>query len=96
MSRADIAQRARLVIARELQVPIGRIREDSDFRADLAADSLDMVQLPAALEEEFGIRITDDEAEFAETVGTAIDIIEGKVEQGQLAPPALRRAGGRR
>jgi acyl carrier protein len=91
MSRPEIERRARLVIARELSVHPARIREDAEFRRDLAADSLDMVQLPAALEEEFGIAISDDEVEFATTVGTAIDIIEAKLEQGQLVPALFRR-----
>lgn len=80
MNRRDIEQRARLIIARELHCDIGKVREDADLREDLGADSLDMVQLTAALEDEFGVRVTDDEAEFCQTVGTAFDILAGKVE----------------
>jgi len=92
MSRREIEHRARLVIACELGVPIERVREGSDFRADLGADSLDLVQLPAALEDEFKVQLSDDEVEFCATVGTAIDIIEAKLEQGTTAPPFLRQA----
>lgn len=95
MNRCDIERRARLIIAQELSCDVGKVRDDADFRADLKADSLDMVQLPAALEEEFGIQITDDEAEFCETVGTAIDVIWSKIEDllnDQARRPAI---GGR-
>lgn len=79
-TRQRIAHRARLVVARELIVNPHRIVESSEFRADLEADSLDMAQLWRAIEAEFGIRISDDEAAFCQTVGTAIDLIETKLE----------------
>lgn len=96
MNRRDIELRARAVIARELGCDVGKVRDDADFRADLKADSLDMVQQPAALEEEFGVQISDDEAEFCETVGTAIDVIWSKIDNllnDQARRPAI---GGRR
>ena len=80
MSRDDTARRARLVIARELACPVGRVRDDAEFAGDLKADSLDMVRLPAALEEEFDVLLTDDEVAFCKTVGTAIDVLDAKLE----------------
>lgn len=49
-----------------------------NFKDDLHADSLDMVELTMALEEEFGIKVSDDEATGIETVLDAIKIIEEK------------------
>lgn len=80
MTRDAIARQARLIIARELCILVGTVREAADFRADLGADSLDMVTLPRALEEEFGVRFSDREVEFCQTVGTAIDLVETKLE----------------
>lgn len=92
MNRRDIEQRARIVLARELHVELAKVRDEADLREDLGADSLDMVHLTASLEDEFGVQVSDDEAEFCQTVGTAIDLIEAKVEQllqDQVRRPAL-------
>jgi len=82
MSRVEIDRRARMVIGRELIVSMMKIRDDSEFVAHLGADSLDMVTLVAALEEEFRIEISDDDVAFCQTVGTAIDVIAAKLENG--------------
>lgn len=78
-----IRRRARTVIARELAVSCAQAHDDATW-ADLSADSLDMVNIPAALEVEFGIRLSDDDVEFAKTVGTAIDLVENKLENRGL------------
>lgn len=80
MNRDSIDRRARIVIARELIQPLRRVTDGATFRGDLGADSLDMVQLPRAIEDEFGIILSDDEVTFCQTVGTAIDLIETKLE----------------
>lgn len=80
VTRDEIARRARLVIARELGVHSARVRDDSDFRDDLGCDSLDMVELPRVLEDEFKVELTDDEVSFCQTFGTAVDVIAAKVE----------------
>lgn len=79
-SGVDIARRARVAIAVILSVPVSRLGDDADFRRDLGADSLDLVEVPAALEAEFGIGLSDDEVAFCQTVGTAIDLIRSKLE----------------
>lgn len=84
--RTGIGRRARLVIARELRISVPQISDNSEFRADLKADSLDVVGLTMALEMEFGVEITDDEADFCQTVGTAIDLIEAKLERREARP----------
>lgn len=80
MTRTEIVRRARLVIARELVLDMRKVSEAAEFVKDLGADSLDMVALPRAIEEEFGILLSDEEVAFAQTVGTALDLIETKIE----------------
>jgi acyl carrier protein len=80
MTRDEVARRARLVIVRELGVDARKVVDDSDFRTDLGCDSLDMVELPRALEDEFKVELTDDDVAFCQTFGTAVDIIAAKIE----------------
>ena len=64
------------IVAEELSVEKDKIRRETTFIQDLGADSLDIVELVMALEEEFEINIPDDQAEKITTVGEAIDHIE--------------------
>ena len=64
------------IVAEELSVEKDKIRRETTFIQDLGADSLDIVELVMALEEEFDINIPDDQAEKITTVGEAIDHIE--------------------
>jgi acyl carrier protein len=99
MSAVETGRRARVVIARELGCPLPRLTDAADFRRDLGADSLDLVNVPRALEDEFGIRLTDREVEFCQTVGTAVDLIRSKLENGAALdrrPIPFRRQQGAR
>ena len=71
-----IEERVIEIVAEELSVEKDKIRRETTFIQDLGADSLDIVELVMALEEEFDISIPDDEAEKITTVGEAIDHIE--------------------
>lgn len=73
---ASIEQRVIEIVAEELSVDKDKIRRETTFIQDLGADSLDIVELIMALEEEFDISIPDDAAEKITTVGEAIDHIE--------------------
>ena len=64
------------IVAEELSVEKDKIRRETTFIQDLGADSLDIVELVMALEEELDINIPDDQAEKITTVGEAIDHIE--------------------
>ena len=64
------------VVIEQLNVAADEVKEESKFIEDLGADSLDVVELVMALEEEFDIEIPDEEAESILTVGDAIKFIE--------------------
>ena len=64
------------VVAEQLDCNLDEIKEDSKFIEDLGADSLDVVELVMALEEEFDIDIADDDAEKLTTVGKVIEYLE--------------------
>ena len=75
VERDEITEKVRLVIVDQLNVDEDDVSEDSAFIDDLGADSLDIVELVMALEEEFGIAIPDEEAEKIRTVGEAVSYI---------------------
>jgi acyl carrier protein len=72
--------RVKKVVAEQLQVDPEQITTEASFVEDLGADSLDVVELVMALEEEFDIEIPDEEAEKIATVGDAVGYIDGKSE----------------
>ena len=76
MERDEIMDKVRGVIVEQLNVEEDDVTEDAAFIDDLGADSLDIVELVMALEEEFGISIPDEEAENIKTVGDAVSFIE--------------------
>ena len=74
---SDVLERVKKVIVDQLNnVDETQVVETASFTTDLGADSLDIVELVMAFEEEFGIEIPDDEAEKIQTVKDAIDYIE--------------------
>ena len=72
----NVEQRVRKIIAEQLGVNEGEIKNGSSFVDDLGADSLDTVELVMALEEEFETEIPDEEAEKITTVQQAVDYIK--------------------
>ena len=71
----SVDERVKGIVAEQLGVGVDEINNESSFIDDLGADSLDTVELVMALEEEFDIEISDEEAENISTVQTAIDYI---------------------
>lgn len=66
------------IVAEHLQVPKDEITRESSFVDDLKADSLDIVELVMGFEDEFNIKIPDDDYDKIRTVGDAINYIEEK------------------
>ena len=71
----SVEERVKSIVAEQLSIGAEEIKNESSFIDDLGADSLDTVELVMALEEEFDIEISDDEAENISTVQSAIDYI---------------------
>ena len=75
MEHEEIFDKVKEVIVDQLNVEEDDVTEDAAFVDDLGADSLDIVELVMALEEEFGISIPDEQAEKIKTVGDAVSYI---------------------
>ncbi len=71
----QIEAKVRSIVAEQLGVGEDEIKPESSFIEDLGADSLDIVELVMAMEEEFEVEIPDEEAENIKTVGDAIKYI---------------------
>ncbi len=75
---ATVQPKVREVIADQLGVDPERVKVEASFIDDLGADSLDIVELVMAVEEEFGIEIPDEDAEKLKTVGDFCSYLQGK------------------
>ena len=73
---SETADRVKKIVVEHLGVEQEKVTEDASFIDDLGADSLDIVELVMALEEEFGVEIPDDAAEKITTVRDAIEYID--------------------
>lgn len=76
MSEKSVEQRVREIIVEQMDVNPDQVTLDAKFIEDLGADSLDVVELVMALEEEFGSEIPDEEAEKLLSVGDVVKYIE--------------------
>lgn len=81
MAENSIEQRVRKIIVEQLDVKPDQVTPEAKFVEDLGADSLDIVELIMALEEEFGHEIPDEEAEKLLTVGDVVKYIEDLQEK---------------
>jgi acyl carrier protein len=73
---SDIAERVKKIVVEHLGVDADKVVDGANFIDDLGADSLDIVELVMAFEEEFGVEIPDDQAETITTVGDACKFLE--------------------
>lgn len=74
----ETADKVKEIISQQLDVDVAQIKEEAQFIEDLGADSLAIVELVLAFEEQFDIEIPDEDTEKIRTVGDAVQYIEGR------------------
>ena len=79
MTEQEIFEKVKAVIADKLQVEPEKVTLEARFIEDLGADSLDTVELIMGLEDEFGLEISDEEAEKIRTAQDAAEYIKTKL-----------------
>jgi acyl carrier protein len=75
----DVMDRVKELVVEQLGVDAEEVTEEASFIDDLGADSLDIVELVMAFEEEFDLEIPDEDAEKIRTVGDAVEYIKAKL-----------------
>ncbi|MEE8330752.1 MAG: acyl carrier protein [Acidimicrobiia bacterium] len=79
MERSEIESKLKDLLVGELGLDRDKVTTEARFEEDLEVDSLGVVELLMALEDGFGVKIADEEAEKIATVGQAVDIVESKL-----------------
>ena len=75
MNREEALERVRGILVEQLGVDEEQVTEDASFQGDLDADSLDLVELIMELEDQFGLKISDEDAQQIATVGEAVEYV---------------------
>lgn len=76
---SDTFEIIKSIIAEHLDIEEAKITEDSSLSEDLGADSFDVVELIMAIEEQFEIEVSDEEAQSITTVKQAVEFVDSKV-----------------
>ncbi|MGN1401699.1 MAG: acyl carrier protein [Bacillus sp. (in: firmicutes)] len=76
---ASVLDRITKIVVDRLEVEASEVKLEASFKDDLGADSLDVVELVMELEDEFGMEISDEDAEKISTVGDAVNYIESNM-----------------
>ena len=79
MTETEVLERITKIVVDRLEVEASEVKLDAAFKDDLGADSLDVVELVMELEDEFGMEISDDDAEKISTVGDAVNYIKSNM-----------------
>jgi len=77
----ETLEKVKKIIVDQLGVEEDKVKEDSSFIDDLGADSLDIVELIMAFEEEFDLEIPDEDAENLTTVGSAMEYLKKRLSK---------------
>ncbi len=94
MTREQVLERVRAHLADELAIDPAQIEEATRFREDLEADSLDLYTLVQELEDQYGVRISDEQAARILTVGQAVDfVLDHEVAAGATTTDDDREPG---
>ena len=80
MMNAGLAKRVEAIIVEQLGVTPEEVVPEASFIDDLGADSLDIVELVMAMEEEFDIEIPDEHADRLQTIGSAVEYLKERLE----------------
>ena len=80
VDRDIVLEKVRSHLAEELGVDAGSISDETHFRDDLEADSLDLYELVMELEDTYGVKMSEQEAEGILTVGQAVDFVAARAE----------------
>ncbi len=80
---SDVSEKVKAIICDQLMVDPEEITDESSFVEDLGADSLDTVELIMEFEDEFGIEISDEQAEKISSVGEAVAYLEKLLSEKQ-------------
>ena len=79
----ELFERIKEIIVNQLGVEPDKVTMDARFKEDLEADSLDLVELIMAFEDEFGGEISDEEAQQIKSVGQAVEYLNARMEAGE-------------